>query len=194
MSKQEKHLPIGAGKSSFTYIDANALFELFQLDGTTHFLDIACGNGAYTLAASERIGPKGRLFALDLWEEGIALLREEAAKRGIENLQSFVGDATQEIPLEDASVDVCFMASVLHDFVHIQGEGTVLAECARVLKPDGKLAVVEFKKIDGPPGPPRRSRLASEEVEEFVVSHGFRKEREGEVGPYHYAMLFRSSF
>jgi ubiquinone/menaquinone biosynthesis C-methylase UbiE len=190
MSERERLLPVGAGKSSFALVDADALFEFLPLEATTAFLDIACGNGAYTFAASERIGPKGRLYALDLWEKGITLLQKEAEKRGIKNLQSAVGDATQKIPLEDACVDLCFMASVLHDFVHIQGEEAVLAECARVLKPGGKLAVVEFKKIDGPPGPPCQSRMTPGDVETLLTSQGFTKEREGEVGPYHYAILF----
>ncbi|PIE29282.1 ubiquinone/menaquinone biosynthesis methyltransferase UbiE [candidate division KSB3 bacterium] len=190
-SMQENNLPIGAGKSTFTYIESEALFAFLPLYETTRFLDIACGNGAYTLAVAEKIGPKGRVFALDLWEEGIGLLREEAAVRGIDNVQSVVGDATQKFPLDLSDIDVCFMSSVLHDFVHIQGAEAVLENCVDVLRPNGTLVVVEFKKIDGPPGPPLRSRMTPEEVEKLVTTYGFRKECESEIGPCHYAMRFR---
>lgn len=193
MQEQRRNLPAGAGKSSFALIDAETLFELLQLGKGGSFLDIACGNGAYTLAAAERVEPGGRLYAIDLWEEGIASLRAAAAARGLENLQSFVGDATHKLPLDVGSIDMCFMASVLHDFVEIRGAEAVLRECARVIHAHGTLAVVEFKKIDGPPGPPRHIRLAPEEVESLVTPYGFKKERESEVGPYHYVMLFTTS-
>jgi hypothetical protein len=59
-----------------------------------------------------------------------------------------------------------------------------------VLNPSGLLAIMEFKKIDGPPGPPIHVRLASQDVERIVTRYGFIKERVVEVGPYNYLMTF----
>ena len=67
----------------------------------------------------------------------------------------------------------------------------VLPEVVRVLKPNGLLAIVEFKKIDGPPGPPQHIRLSPEDVAAILVPHGFDKERLVDLGPYNYLMLFR---
>jgi len=90
-------------------------------------------------------------------------------------------------------VDVCLMATVLHDFVDDQISKEVLHEIVRVMKTDGMLAIVEFKKIDGPPGPPVHIRLSPEAVDDLLVPYGFAKERHTEVGPYNYLMLFRKS-
>ena len=109
--------PTGAGKSSFGLIDTAKFFQALELKKGVTFLDVACGRGNYSMAAAEIIGPNGRVFAIDLWEEGILSLRNEAAKKGIQHITSFVGDAGQRIPLENDSVDVCLMATVLHDFV-----------------------------------------------------------------------------
>jgi ubiquinone/menaquinone biosynthesis C-methylase UbiE len=49
------------------------------------------------------------------------------------------------------SADVCLIATALHDFVEDRIDQGVLTEIARVVKPSGILAVMEFKKIDGPP-------------------------------------------
>jgi len=156
--------PIAAGKSSFSLIDAEALFAELALGEDTVLLDLACGAGLYSLAAAERIGGAGKIFAFDLWPEGIQALNEEVAARQIKQIRSGIADATKSIPLEDGSVDLCLLATVLHDFISIQSEAGTIREIRRVLKPGGTLAVIEFKVMDGPPGPPLGIRIAPETV------------------------------
>lgn len=185
--------PTGAGKSSFGLIDAEALFKELNLRKGSTFLDVACGRGAYCLKASAIVGSTGTVYAVDLWQEGIEELRARAVEEKALNIKAFVSDAGRQIPLADQAVDTCLMATVLHDFVddHISEE--VLREVVRVLKPGGRLAIVEFKKIEGPPGPPIHIRLSPEEVAAILVPYGFRQERLTDVGPYNYLILFRKS-
>ncbi|MDX1707263.1 MAG: class I SAM-dependent methyltransferase [Desulfobacterales bacterium] len=72
----------------------------------TTFLNVACGRGAYSLAAAEIIGDNGRIYAVDLWEEGIGVLKREAASKRIRNITTFVSDVAQHIPVEDNCVDI----------------------------------------------------------------------------------------
>ena len=151
-----------------------------------------CGQGNYSLAAASRIGPKGVVYAVDLWEEGIAALRERAAREGRANLKALAAPAGQ-VPVESNSVDVGLMATVLHDLVEAGTAAGALAELARVIKPGGRLAIVEFDKIDGPPGPPRHIRLDPAEVEALVAPYGFARQRTVKLGPYNYLMTFVKS-
>ena len=185
--------PTAAGKSSFDLIDAAAFYRELDLKNGITFLDLACGRGAYSLKASEIVGPGGTVFAVDLWQEGIEQLKASAAEQNIQNIEAFVSDAGRHIPVNDQVVDVCLMATVLHDFVDDQISKQVLHEVVRVLKTDGMLAIVEFNKIDGPPGPPVHIRLSPEEVGDMLGPYGFTQERLLEVGPYNYLMLFRKS-
>ena len=75
--------PTGAGKSSYDLINVDTFFDELDLQKGISFLDLACGRGAYCLAASEIIGKNGLVYGLDLWEEGIKLLKAEAADRGL---------------------------------------------------------------------------------------------------------------
>jgi ubiquinone/menaquinone biosynthesis C-methylase UbiE len=68
-----------------------------------------------------------------------------------------------------------------------------LAEVARVLKPGGRLAMVEFEKIDGPPGPPRHIRLDAFDVAALVTPYGFRRHKTVPLGPYNYLITFVKS-
>lgn len=185
--------PTAAGKSSFDLIDAAAFYRELDLKKGITFLDLACGRGAYSLKASEIVGPGGTVFAVDLWQEGIEQLKASAAEQNIQNIEAFVSDAGRHIPVNDQVVDVCLMATVLHDFVDDQISKQVLHEVVRVLKTDGMLAIVEFNKIDGPPGPPVHIRLSPAEVGDMLGPYGFTQERLLEVGPYNYLMLFRKS-
>lgn len=182
--------PPGAGKSSFDLIEpARLLAELPLKKGIT-FLDLGCGAGNYTLAVAEIIGPHGVVVGLDLWPPGIEALEERAAAAGRQNIQALIADISKLVPLGDESVDVCLMATVLHDLAEFGLAGGALQEAGRVLKPGGILAIVEFDKVEGPPGPPMRIRLAPEEVENLVSPYGFTRGRTARVGPYNYLILF----
>ena len=190
MPKDHGKTPRGAGKSSFELIDSDSLFRELRIFPEMTFLDLGCGQGAYSMALSRRLGGDGLVYAIDLWEEGIAILRERIAKEGYTNIRAMVADIGSSIPIEDRSVDTCLIATVLHDLVETDAEDGALREAARVLKPHGQLAVVEFKKIDGPPGPPRRIRLSPQQVEELVIPRGFTAKSFAELGLYNYLSLF----
>ena len=185
-----KTTPIGAGKSSFELIDSALLFDELNLKAGMTVLDLACGKGAYSLAASEQVGANGAVFAVDLWEDGIAMLKQEAESKAIQNITALVADAGRRIPIEDGSIDTCLMSTVLHDFVQDGIVAGVLKETVRVLKPGGILAINEFKKIEGPPGPPITVRLSPENVEVILSEYNFKKQNQTTIGPYNYLMLF----
>jgi ubiquinone/menaquinone biosynthesis C-methylase UbiE len=191
MTKLHETKPTGAGKNSFGLIDTAKFFQELDLKKGTTFLDVASGWGAYSLAASDIVGKDGQVYAVDLWEEGISSLRKEADSKGIQNLVTFVSDVAQNIPVEDEGVDVCLMATVLHDFVGDKVERQVMKEILRVMKPNGVLAIVEFYKKEGPPGPPKRVRLSPEEVVEILSAYGFKQNRYTEVGPDNYLQIYK---
>ena len=193
MATQKQSKPTGAGKSSFDLIDVETFFGQLDLKEGVTFLDVACGRGAYCLKASEIIGFAGTILAVDLWQEGIEQLRASAVEKNALNIEAFVSNAGEHIPVGDQVVDVCLMATVLHDFVEDKISNEVLDEVVRVLKTDGLLAIVEFKKIDGPPGPPLHIRLSPEEISDMLGPYGFKEVSLTDVGPYNYLMLFGKS-
>jgi ubiquinone/menaquinone biosynthesis C-methylase UbiE len=191
--EENKKKPTGAGKSSFDLINSEKFFQELDLQKGTSFLDVASGRGAYSLAVSDIIGPQGSVFSVDLWAEGIEILKTTAQERGIENITACVSDVGRRIPVEDQSIDVCLVATALHDFVEDRIDRGVLTEIGRVVKPAGILAVMEFKKIDGPPGPPKHIRLSPQDVADRLAPYGFKKERTADVGPHNYLILFKKN-
>ncbi len=179
----------GAGKSSFELIDAAVLLAALELKPGSTFLDLGCGAGNYTFPVAEAIGAGGVIYALDLWEEGIAAVKQRAAEECRNNIKTLFAEAGK-IPLPAASVDTCLMATVLHDLVEAGTAVGALTETARVLRPGGTLAIVEFDKVAGPPGPPVAIRLAPEEVARLVSPYGFKQTGINRVGPFNYLIKF----
>jgi ubiquinone/menaquinone biosynthesis C-methylase UbiE len=190
MAENHETKPTGAGKNSFGLIDSAKFFQELDLKKGITFLDVASGWGAYSLAAANIIGKDGQIYAVDLWEEGISSLRKEADAKGISNIEAFVSDAAQSIPVENDCVDVCLMATVLHDFVGDKVAQQVMKEIVRVMKPDGVLAIVEYYKKEGPPGPPKRVRLSPEDVDQMLSVYGFQQKRCTEIGPDNYLQIY----
>ena len=184
------HKPIAAGKSSFDLVDFATMLSVLDLDEGPVFLDVACGIGNYAIEIARQMGDKGMVHAFDLWEEGITKLKLKAGSLGLENIEADVCDVSQSIPLDNDSVDVCLMATVLHDLVEDGTDQSALKEIVRVLKPGGRLAVVEFKKIPGPPGPPEKVRLSPEDVKRILTPIGFQTADIVELGTETYLSLF----
>ncbi len=182
--------PTGAGNSSFDLVDEKRLFEELDLHEGQVVLDAGCGPGHYALAASQHVTKSGKVYAVDLWEEGIDTLKSAAEARAINHLDARVADIAHRIPVDDDKVDVVLMVAVLHDLLRDQSHDAALAEVKRVLDPTGVFAVVEFRKLRGSPGPPIEVRLSPPEVENLLHPHGFSLERNVEVGLFHYLSLF----
>jgi ubiquinone/menaquinone biosynthesis C-methylase UbiE len=184
--------PIGAGKSSFDLIDSEVFFKAMDLAPGMTVLDLACGQGNYTLAMARKMGADGRIVAVDLWEEGIAALGQSARGLSSVSIEPHVADIRKQLPIAGGSVDICLMATVLHDIVHEGDPMAVLKEVARVLKPEGVLAVVEFKKLDSQTGPPKAVRMRLEEVSALLLAVGLvRCSGVVDLGPELYFTRFR---
>ncbi len=186
-----KDQPTGAGSSTFDLVDTRKLFDVLNLRPDSVFVDLACGNGRYALKAAGYITAEGTVYAFDLWEEGIATLRAEARARGLEQVHASVADISKHIPAEDHTVDVCLINSALHDLLRDGTHDAALKEITRIMKPTGRLAVVEFEKTVGPPGPPVEVRLSPQDVERLLRPHSLALIRTTDVGQHHYLSSFR---
>ena len=97
-------------------------------------LDLGSGAGADVLISAGRVGPTGKVIGLDMTDEMLDLARANAAATNVEFLKGYLED----IPLPDSSIDVVISNCVIN---LAADKRAVLAEAARVLRPDGRFAV-----------------------------------------------------
>jgi ubiquinone/menaquinone biosynthesis C-methylase UbiE len=171
------------GKSSESYLDKDVILRALDIQPGQTLLDAGCGNGYMSREFARALGNDGRVVALDPDEEAIAALRPETDGTCIEPL---VADITRPTPLADASVDLIYLATVLHGFSADQQTGFA-REVARLLKPGGRLAIVEIVKRETPFGPPQDLRFSPEELQQALP---FEPLKRVDVGEYFYLQLF----
>lgn len=177
------------GPSSFWMQDPELIFNELKLQEGDYFLDIGCGTGDYSLHAAKIIGNSGQVYALDVQDELITNLKEKTSREGLNNIRALISDIAHPLPVEDNSVDICFISTVLHS-VDLSRHGEQLFnEIRRVLKPDGRLVIIECKKKDLSRGPPLEMRISSDELENLVERYGFLKINLFDLG-FNYLILF----
>ena len=111
-------------------------------------LDIAAGTGDLTRAFARRVGASGVVLHSDINEAMLRRGRDRLLDAGV-LAPSLLADA-QALPLPDASFDV---VSVAFGLRNMTDKAKALAEMARVLKPGGRLMVLEFSKVAAPLAP-----------------------------------------
>ena len=103
-------------------------------------LEVGPGSGTYTVAAARRVGPAGRIVAVDIEPKMIAYTRQKAEQEGVANLDSMVADV-HRMPFPDDFFDAIYMITVIGE---IPQPKRAIGEFHRVLKPSGSLAFSEL--------------------------------------------------
>lgn len=101
--------------------------------------DLGCGEGYLTIEAARWAK---RVVAVDRSADVITRGKELAKRRGVKNITWKRGEI-QHVPIDDASVDLVLLSQALH---HADDPGEVLAESLRILRPGGRVLVLDLRE------------------------------------------------
>ena len=118
------------------------VLELGRISSCESVLDVGCGTGTLAIAAKRRVGAPGTVHGLDASAEMLASAEKKARKASVEVV--FKNGVAEALPFPDAQFNVVLSTVMLH---HLPQKARL--ECAneirRVLKPDGRVLVVDFE-------------------------------------------------
>lgn len=147
--------------------------------------DIGAGSGIFTIPAA--LYTESIVYALEKDKEMLSIIDSKIKQNGITNVR-LIEVSGDNYDVEDEIIDIALMVTVLHE---IDNKPVILKEVKRMLKPEGKLAVVEFHKRQTPVGPPIPHRIAQEEVTALLVENGFVVQDTFDLGDNLYCALFK---
>ena len=165
-----------------TWNNPAGIVESAQIPPGARVAEIGCGTGWFTFEIEKATRPRGMVFALDMQPAMLQILR---AKRDSWERILTLPCAENEFELDDGEVDLVFHANTLHECEEPEKH---LKEVHRVLKPGGRLVVIEWLWADeeSQPGPPNTQRLETETTKKLLENAGFEVKETYDAGPYHY--------
>jgi ubiquinone/menaquinone biosynthesis C-methylase UbiE len=108
--------------------------------------DVGSGSGAYSIPFAKAVAPNGIVYAVDIDQEMLNYVADQAKKAGVTNLRTVLGEYNDpKLPVHD--VDVAFFQQVLHMIINRQ---TYLDTVVNYLKPDGRVVVIDKNPEQSP--------------------------------------------
>lgn len=119
------------------------VIEKMKLKNGDVVVDMGVGTGYYGRKIAREIAPDGMVLGVDIQPEMLEFLKQFCEKEGITNVKPILGEV-DDPKLPDGAVDWIIMADVYHEFEDPQG---MLAKMHKALKPDGKVALLEYRLL-----------------------------------------------
>ena len=163
-----------------------ALLEALGLEPGQVVADIGCGNGFYTLQMAKKVGPAGKVFAVDIQPEMLALLEERARAAGVTNIVPVLSSpADPKLPPD--AVDLILLVDVYHEFAYPE---QMLAGMRAALTADGVVALAEYRTEDPQVPIKLLHKMSKRQILKEYESNGFGLAREFDELPWQHLMFF----
>jgi ubiquinone/menaquinone biosynthesis C-methylase UbiE len=152
------------------------------------FADVGCGDGFFTILGAKKVGERGKAYAVDVDASAIHKLNNKAKAQGLKNIIAKIGIAEKTVFCSKC-VDFVFFSMVLHDFAD---PGKVLQNARQMIRTDGWLIDLDWKKQEMPFGPPVEIRFSEEQASDLIKNTGFHISNVQDVGRYHYLVTCKT--
>ncbi len=149
--------------------------------------DVGAGAGYMTWRMAERVGPQGKVYANDIQQGMLDLLRKNLAERKLTNFETVLGSA-DDPKLPHGAIDLILLVDVYHEFSQPQ---EMLRHMRESLKPEGRLVLIEYRGED--PSVPIRPehKMTVAQVKAELEPEGFRLDKLSEVLPRQHILIFK---
>ncbi len=162
----------------------------FGLSEGDRVADLGAGAGHYTIEAGKKVGENGQVYAIEIQKKLVSKVESEAKEAGLSNVEVIWSDL-EEVggsTLKDEIMDAVIVSNVLFQ---ITNKSTVLQEAKRILKPGGRLLLVDWSEAHGGVGPTPDHVVSESEARELCEKAGFAARQVISPGAHHYGVIFQ---
>ncbi|MEX0289496.1 MAG: class I SAM-dependent methyltransferase [Flavobacteriaceae bacterium] len=159
-------------KERDTWMNVKQLLSWAEVDPGSTVADIGCHEGYLSMHLAKKVGENGKVYSVDVREDRLKTLAENARKRKFKNVIPTVGDY-DDPHLPENKMDAVFVVDTYHE---ISAYETMLAHIHKSLKPGGRLLILEKLKNHA------RNKSRKEQTNSHTLSPKFVKKELKEAG------------
>ncbi len=152
--------------------------------------DFGSGSGIYVLHIAEALENIGHVYAIDVQRDLLQRVKNEAHRRGFKNVDVIWTDLERpgSSKLADQTLDLVLISNLLFQ---IENKDALFVEAWRILKPKGKLAIIDWSESFGGMGPQKADVVGKDAALALARKNGFELQREFSAGAHHYGLICR---
>ena len=172
------------------FLDPEAVVDRLDIHPGMRIADFGSGSGYLTILFAQRVGDLGMVTGIDIMEAPLETLRSKASQLNLQNVRTIRGNLEVRggSGLSDESQDMVVLANILFQN---EDKAGIIRETKRVLKPEGILVVIDWKKNGASFGPPNEYRTDPQAMNSIVTEQNFVFQKEIDAGNYHYGFIFK---
>lgn len=144
--------------------------------------EIGPGTGYFTSRLARAVDVNGRVYAAEVEPKMAKILQDRMDQEKISNITAIA--CSQADPLFPKQA--CDVILVVNTFHHLPNPTEYLAGLQKYLKPQGRIAIIDFLKQELPVGPPLEEKLSRDELAEICGKAGYEISKEHTFLPYQY--------
>ena len=175
---------------TFKFIEPEKIVSELDFAPGMSVADFGCGTGYFVFPLAKKVGETGTVFALDVLKDKLETVESQAKLSGINNI------ITKRVNLEkmkgsglgEESVDWVVLVNMLFQN---KDKKIILEETKRVLKPGGKVLIIEWTPQNNVFGPEERLKMDKDKLRELAKKAGLATEEEIEFNDMHYGLILR---
>ena len=177
-----------AARSQNDFCDPHAVFHQLGIREGMKVVDLGAGTGAYTKLFANGVGGTGMVYAIDVQKDILQRLKRELDQKGYTNITYIWAniEKPEGTKVADNSVDFVFISNVLFQ---VESVSAVLTEVYRILKPKGRVAIIDWSESFNGMGPSEKQVISKGEM--LRHTHEARLASVGtfEAGSHHYGIF-----
>jgi ubiquinone/menaquinone biosynthesis C-methylase UbiE len=160
------------------WMDTSMLFQYAQIGTGSVVADVGCHEGYLSIRLAKKIGPSGKVYAVDVRADRLKRLKENMALDTLSNIEAILGDFDDpKLPLN--TLDALFLIDTYHE---IDAYQSLLDHIKKSLKKGGRLLILEKLKEHAKDGSREvqtaAHTLSLNYVKEDLLASGFKIDRE----------------
>jgi len=174
------------GETRVSSLKIPEVVAAMQLKPGQTVADIGAGSGLLSVPVAKAVGPRGRVYAVEIDANFFPAINKRAQDNGVTNITTVLGAFTDpKLPV--ATVDLAFFHDVLH---HVENRGEYIKTLARYIAPGGRIVVVDFEGGQGPHLQQAELQVSRTQLNAWMTAAGFKQVADAKLFTDKYVLTF----